>query len=437
VPDDADADARRQLIEALLAETGDVETSRLKRLGKTAWTLFKGRDLAGRVLGWTDGDVSDADDVVARLGQLKGVAMKTGQLASYLDLDLPDEAQDAMAALRTHAQPLSTDRVRELVADELPDPDSILATLSEDPIAAASIGQVHRASLEVTPVAVKVQYPGIEEAIANDFEAGSIGPRIVDTIAPGAEVQHFHDEAREVFLAECDYEREARMQTRFRSWFADHPTIEIPRVAHEHTSTRVLTTEYVDAPGFDDWLATDPPQQDRDRVGRALFEFYLGSLFDHGVFNADPHPGNYLFPNDGSLVVLDHGSVRSFDDAFVDNLARMSRATRHGDAQTLRAVLEDLGVTEDGSATVDEVLDLTRSFYGPWLVDERRRVDLDEAVRFRELFERRFELARMNFPPEFLFLMRIRFGLMSVLADLEAEANWSQLEERIVDQRLS
>lgn len=439
-PDDGDeGDPRERLIEALLAGSGEVETSRWKRLGSSALTLFKGRDLVGQALGWATSDGERVDDVVARLGQLKGIAMKTGQLASYLDLDLPDEAQDAMAALRTHAQPLSVERVGSIVREDLgPAADDVLAELEPEPIAAASIGQVHRASApDGTPVAVKVQYPGIADAIEKDFRAGAIGPKIVETIAPGAEVQSFHDEAREVFLAECDYEREARMQARFRRRFRDHPVIEIPDVYPELSSQRVLVTELVDAPGFETFLASDPSQEHRDAIGRALFDFYLGSLFREGVFNADPHPGNYLFPDHERLVVLDHGCVRRFDDAFVDDLARLSRAARHDDPHALEAVLVEQGIVEPGSEDRDEIHELIRSFYGAWLVDETHPVDLDESVAFRELYERRFDLARLNMPAEFLFLIRIRFGLMAVLEDLGAEANWFQLEEDLVDERLS
>jgi predicted unusual protein kinase regulating ubiquinone biosynthesis (AarF/ABC1/UbiB family) len=437
-PEDGGADERRRLIEALLAGSGEVETSRWKRLGSTAWTLFQSRDILGEALDWgLLGGADGVDDVVARLGQLKGVAMKTGQLASYLDLDLPDEVQDAMAALRTHAQPLSIDRVRSILREDLDGADALLTNLEADPMAAASIGQVHRSRLpDGTPVAVKVQYPGIREAIANDFEAGAIGPKIVETIAPGAEVQSFHDEAREVFLAECDYEREARMQTRFRHRYADHPTIGIPEVFPERCSRRVLVTELVDAPGFEAFLDADPPQPVRDEIGRALFDFYVGSLFREGIFNADPHPGNYLFPDHERLVVLDHGCVRRFEPGFVDDLARLSRAARHDDPDELETVLVDLDIVEPGRDR-EEIHRLIRSFYGAWLADEARSVDLDEAVSFREVYERRFELARLAMPSEFLFLMRIRFGLMSVLADLGAEANWFQLEEELVNDRLA
>jgi len=443
--DEQASDPRRAMIEALLAGgDGEVPTSRWKRLAKGAWGALRSPGLVGELLDPSGRDLSldDVERAVAAMGEMKGVAMKTGQLLSYLELDLPEEAQAALAALRTHADPMPFERVRERLADELGDRGAALADgMDPQPVAAASIGQVHRARLPDGPdVAVKVQYPGVEEALREDFEAGELGPRLVEALAPDASTRAMHDEAREVMLAECDYRREARLQARFREMVADHDVLRVPEVFDGFSGRRVLTTRFVDAPGFEAFLDADPSQARRDEVGEALFEFYLRPLFQEGLFNADPHPGNYLFPQDGSVVVLDHGCVRSFEDGFVDGLARVSWGARHEDEGLLARGLADVGVLEDPDAGLDdearELVELARGFYGPIAEDRVARLREADAIRARELFERRWELARLSVPPQLLFLTRIRFGLVSVLADLGAEANWFRLEDRFVEARV-
>jgi len=121
------------------------------------------------------------------------------------------------------------------------------------------------------------------------------------------------EEARSRFLLECDYQHEARMQERFRNLYDGHPTIVVPPVFDEFCSTRVLTTGWMDGLSLDAWLASGPSQADRDRIGQALFEFYIGTLFQHGLYNCDPHPGNYVFLNDGRVAVLDYGCTDARD----------------------------------------------------------------------------------------------------------------------------
>jgi predicted unusual protein kinase regulating ubiquinone biosynthesis (AarF/ABC1/UbiB family) len=201
-------------------------------------------------------------------------------------------------------------------------------------------------------------------------------------------------------------------------------------VHRTYCSRRVLTTSWVDGLRFDDFVATTSPGSDRDRFGEALFEFYVGTLFRHGLYNWDPHPGNYVFRGDGRLAMLDYGSTREFDRAFVQKLSALTRAVHVDTRAALHSALVELGmVPNDNTYDFDSARSLVRSFYGPMLRDEIASFEPGESVPFRTLLENKRKLLKLQLPGELLFIFRIRFGLMSVLARLRARANWYRIEE--------
>jgi predicted unusual protein kinase regulating ubiquinone biosynthesis (AarF/ABC1/UbiB family) len=361
--------------------------------------------------------------------------MKLGQIMSYIDVDMPKELRDALSVLQTHAQPMEWDVVRGLVRGELGQRgEQLLEQMEPEPISAASIGQVHRATLpDGTLVAVKVQYPEIAKAIEADFGPMAAAAGMLSVFYYQARVGQFTREAKDRFLEECDYLHEAHCQHRFAELNADHPILIVPAVHGEFCSRRVLTTTFVDGRSFDALLAADPPQAERDRIGAALFEFYLGSLLRHQIYNCDPHPGNYLFRDDGRVAMLDHGCTRQFEPGFVAKLANLTRAV-HGDRRdAIHRALLALGIVREHKRyDYETIRDFLRGFYGPMLIDEVRQMDLSEAMDMREALRKDRQLARFNLPGEFLFLLRIRFGLMSVLSRLGARANWYRLERQYV-----
>jgi predicted unusual protein kinase regulating ubiquinone biosynthesis (AarF/ABC1/UbiB family) len=416
----------------LLGEVAAIPTSRLGRLGRAAGAVLRGGRLAR-----SSGELDPAAlaRIVTSLGELKGIAMKAGQLMSYVDIALPDELKSALAVLQTHSQAMPWATVAEIVRRDLGDAASeLLAECDPTPIAAASIGQVHRARLaDGTPVAVKVQYPEIERAIEADFGPTAVARRVIPLIYPHAKADAFIDEARARFLEECDYLHEARLQARFATLFAQHPALRVPAVHRALCSRHVLVTTFMAGAGFDAFLATDPDAATRDRIGVALFEFYVGTLFRHGLYNCDPHPGNYLFASDGAVVMLDYGCTREFDAAYVEKLARLTRAV-HADTQgALHASFVELGMVQPGRKyDFATARDLVRAFYGPMLENRVQHIDLGAAMSMRRVIDGKRELMKLGIPGEFLFLFRIRFGLMSVLAALGARANWYELEESFV-----
>jgi predicted unusual protein kinase regulating ubiquinone biosynthesis (AarF/ABC1/UbiB family) len=434
---DSNESLKAALLKRLLGASARLPTTTLGRLGRTAGAALR----SGRLLLAADRRAARDEPslefeaiakVVGSLGELKGIAMKAGQIMSYIDVALPDELRTALSVLQTHSPPMPAERVRDLLRSELGERAAeLLARLEETPLAAASIGQVHRARLaDGTRVAVKVQYPEIEKAIEADFLPAAVGNRLASLFSPGARVDALVREARERFLEECNYLHEAHAQQRFFELFAGHPVLRIPAVHARLCTRRVLTTALMEGEGLEAFLARGPSQEVRDRLGEALFEFYVGALFRHRLYNCDPHPGNYLFQPEGTIAMLDYGCTREFEPAFVDQLARLTRAVHLDSRDALHAAFVELGMVREGQRyDFETARGLVRAFYGPMLRDEVRTIDRGEARGMRQVLESKRNLLQLALPGEFLFLLRIRFGLMSVLARLGARANWYRLEE--------
>ncbi len=430
------------MIAQLLAGTGSLPSSSLGRIGRMGAMALRGGRLIFRQRKKGDDEEPELDmDSVAKLvssmGRLKGIAMKMGQIMSYIDMAIPGDMRKALAALQTHAQPMPFEQVRGLIIDELRERGArLVADMDPAPISAASIGQVHRSRLpRDEDVAVKVQYPEVARAIRADFGPASVGTQLASLFYPNARIDRFVDEARARFLEECDYLHEAGCQDRFRELYKDHPVLFVPKVYPDYCSEKVLTTEFIEGASLGEYLETSPSQEERDRLGAALFEFYLGSLFRHQIYNCDPHPGNYLFCPGPKIAMLDHGCTRQFETRFVAKLASLTRALHRDDPGDLHTALLGLSMVREGKEyDFDMIRGFLRSFYGPMLVDEVTGVDLSQTLEMREIIKKKKQLLRFSLPGEFLFLFRIRFGLMSVLYALGARANWYRLEKSYLDE---
>jgi len=406
----------------LAARPSSVPTSTLLRSFHAARAMLDG----GRATLLGPGvDAGRVEAVVRSLGELKGVAMKVGQLVSYLDDGLPDEARAVLGVLQTWSQPTPFAQIEAVVRGDLgARAGPLCERLSRFPAASASIGQVHRARLpDGTLCAVKVRHPGIDHAIRADFRAAWGGLAVANLLLPGVDVGAAVAEAQAAFLEECDYGLEARRQKRFVELWANDPRLAIPHVFDEWCGPRVLTSRWHEGKSLDGLLGTSPPQDERDRLGETLYDFYVGSLYRFGLFNADPHPGNLLFHR-GRAVILDHGCVRELPPKLVRGWAALSRGVRADDAAEVRLALIGLGAVDPGvGRAYDATRELLRAFYAPALEPGRRRVRTGLPRSMRELALGRRDLLRLHLPPRLLFLLRVRFGLYAVLARLGAEVD--------------
>lgn len=402
--------------------------------GLAAGVLRASRRGPGAAMGLRE--IRDLEKLVARLGELKALPMKMGQLMSYMELDLPEEARALLSLLQTQAPATPFAAVEATLREDLGGrAGALLERLDPVPVSIASIGQVHRGRLpDGTDVAVKVLHPGIEAAIRSDFRAASIG-RYASAVLPGmgATVRDAIDEVKARILEECDYALEAERQRRFAALFADHPAIVVPEVHDDWSGPRILTTTWQAGRPFDRFCV-EASQDERDRAGAALFDFYIGTLYRSAVFHADPHPGNYIFRDDGRVVVFDYGCVRVFEPEVTRAFIALAAAVRDDDRGRVTAALRDLGaVPSSDDATYAHLRRLLRSFFDPMLVPGRRRMESRSIVRLAQMTRDKMAIARLRLPGKLVFLFRIRFGLFAVLARLGAVCDWASMERTFAE----
>lgn len=428
----------------LLAQKGALPTGRLGRLlrtghaaGAMASAVLGGR-LRGRAEGLAAAELDDVARLVGRLGELKGVAMKAGQILGYVDPTLPPELRSLLAVLQT-AAPASPfmaveGALREAFGTRA---ERLIAEMEREPLAVASIGQVHRASVEGVELAVKVRHAGIVEALEGDFAtagAGALFARAMGATASES-VRVFVEEARTAMLEECDFALEAERQRTFGTLFAGHPTLVVPAVEDAWSAPSVLTTRFVPGRSLD--AVVSAPRDVRDRYGRALFELYVGTLYRHGIFHADPHPGNYAFAGD-RVIVYDYGCVRAFDRETVRALARLLRAVQGDDPRAVREAFVAIGASPPRDAAAEAHLrTLLRGFFAPLLSPGARAIEPGAALDARTVLRDKRALMGLSLPGKLLFLFRIRFGLYAVLARLGAVVDWSALEGAWAEEALT
>jgi predicted unusual protein kinase regulating ubiquinone biosynthesis (AarF/ABC1/UbiB family) len=414
------------------AGSGLLRARRAGRRGDADALMRAHEDVAGAVL--------DA------LGSMKGAAMKLGQLLSYVDLDLDPELSEVyrskLSALADRAPASDPAAVRAAVtADFGAPPEEVFATWDPTPLAVASIGQVHRATLPTgEAVAVKVQHPGIAEAIEADLANVESLARLSRFIAPEVDARELLVELRDRVVEEIDYQREAAFQQLFVDRWAGHPFVHVPAVHHDWCRPRVLVTELVEGATFNEMATTATPAE-RDRYGEAIFRFTFGSLYRFRIFNSDPHPGNFLFPGDGRVSFLDFGSSKAFSTEAKDRLIAVQDAVFARDVPALETAMEVAGLKPAGvEVDMDVVLAWWELLREPMLRDEPATYTPEYARRVINASAApdspyRPTLVKLALPPEYLLLNRITFGVNSLLARLEPTANWHRVILELAGQR--
>ncbi|MGB1504343.1 MAG: ABC1 kinase family protein [Acidimicrobiales bacterium] len=409
----------------------------VRRAGDRTWTKARQQlaDDEGRRRMQADLERREAEDVVAALGHMKGAMMKLGQMASYLDEGMPEPMREALAGLRSDAPPMSGDLALSEIERGLGRPlHDLFDHVDPEPIAAASIGQVHRArTLDGTEVAVKVQYPGIAEAVAADLDNSETLAMLLGMVFPGLDPQELVEELRARITEELDYVNEAVNVRLFADYYRGHPHIWIPDVVTTHSSGTVLTTEFVDGQRFE--CAFDLPQEERDRVAEILYRFVFRSLNRQYTFNGDPHPGNYLLASDGRVAFIDFGLVKHFDPDEIEQFARLIRAMLERNAPEFRRTAEEVKVLRPGAPFDDqEIYDWFAAYYELILDNETMQVTSEYSGRLLyKTFDARTNeiLKHTNVPPTFALIQRINLGLFSLLGRLEATANWRAISEEL------
>src|SRR3954451_20954313 len=378
--------------------------------------------------------VRTAEDVAAVLGGMKGAIMKAGQMISFIADGLPPEAQAALATLQADVPPMAPSLAEGVIRDELgADPEKLFLDWSPEPVAAASIGQVHRAVMpDGRIVAVKVQYPGVDKAIKSDLDNAELLYGLFASFAlKNLDVKALVDELRARMADELDYRLEASHQAEFARVYAGHPFVRIPTVVPERCSQRVLTSEWVEGQRWDEFLAT-ADYATRQRAAEVLMRFAQGSIHRHGVFNGDPHPGNYRFHPDGSVTFLDFGLVKRWAPGEFDRLTPVLDAILDRDAEGAVAASVAAGfLPVDHGFDPKFVFEYINGPYEPFETDEftYSRTWTSEALQtIIDLQGRYGELIKkLNMPTSYVILDRVVWGISALLGRLGAANNWRGL----------
>lgn len=385
-------------------------------------------------------ELKTAAQVADRLGNMKGALMKLGQMASYLDEGLPAPLRAALAQLQSSAPPMAADLAAEVIERELgAAPDRLFVEWDPDPIAAASIGQVHRAVM-IDPatgveraVAVKVQYPGVDRAIDADLRNADLLGALLAQGFSGLDPADMVDEVKERIREELDYGREARNQKLFAEYYHGHPFIRVPGVVDSLSTSRVLTTDLVSGMSWAEMTMQD--QDLKDRAAECLFRFVFRSLYGMHAFNGDPHPGNYVFHEDGSITFLDFGLVKHFTDTEMTTfIAMVKSAAYERDIDRFRGVLESSGMLRpDCPASTVDVGEYFGRFYEP--VSQDREITWTPSYAssiVRHTFDRSSPIAHYaTVPKAFVFIQRINLGLYAILGELGATGNYRRIAEEL------
>lgn len=382
--------------------------------------------------------IEAAEQIVTVLGGMKGAAMKVGQVLSFVDLGLvPEEYQEEfqakLAALRDSAPTVSFEQMSKVIEEELGEPTSkAFAELDPAPVAAASIGQVYRGRLhDGRDVAIKVQYPGVNDAVRADMQNLGMLLRLAKRITPQLNVKAVADEVRLRIVEELDYELEASNHRTLARIYRGHPFIYIPEVITSMCRERVIVTEFVEGDRFEQITSGD--QAERDRVGEIVFRFYFGSMYRHRRFSGDPHPGNMIRLADGRVAFIDFGLFKTLSREQIEVELATARASAERDATELHRLLAENGfLPQPERVDADELLAYVEDVIGWYITDEEVQITRETVQRVaiqagdpRSSHFRTMRHQDMN--PEHLMGRRLELLVLAVLGELKATCNWHRI----------
>jgi predicted unusual protein kinase regulating ubiquinone biosynthesis (AarF/ABC1/UbiB family) len=421
-----------------MSDPRNIPSSRLGRLARLASVGAR----AGASL-VASGDGSGAARHAAEvLGTLRGVAAKVGQMASYVDGIVPEGQREAyeaaMKGLRDRAPRSSPDEIRRVVEEELGAPiDRLFTRWDEAPIASASIGQVHRAELaDGREVAVKVQHPGIAQAMEADLaNAGILQGFAGIATGPRVDSKRIFAVIGERMREELDYRLEGERLSAFARVHEGDAAIRVPALIGDRSSARVLTTDFVRGRSFDEACAAS--LDERTRWAETMWRYvYRGTLVG-GMLNADPHPGNYVFQDDGAIAFLDYGCVQTMSDERREKARRTHRAATARDERAFSDAVRGMVDAKPGRLG-DMAVAYTRRcfeplFASPYRVTRPYAASLVDGMKEMAKAAKAVPIGEFfDMPPDIIFFNRLQFGFYSVLARLDVEVDYRREEAKFL-----
>jgi len=414
-----------------------VPTGRLARLTNMARV---GVRTGMSVLGGGEG-TGAAEQAAALLGNMRGIAAKVGQMASYVDGMIPEPQRAAyervLSSLQTATASSPFAEVKALLEAELGRSlEEAFSDFDPEPMASASIGQVHRARLhDGRAVAVKVQHPGIEQAIEADLKSAGSLTSVISLLGPRAmNADSVFEEVAERFREELDYQHEAAQQKAFAALHRDDPRIHVPEVIESHSSKRVLCSELATGHSFREAIAAEPSL--RRSYAELLWHFVFKGVLLHGKFNADPHPGNFLFYPDGRITFLDFGCIQVLAPHQQKSAQQMHGNAVAGDEAGFLRAAAVISETKPGPYETELLSYLWRCYeplkHRPFHMTTEYVSGVVRGVQDLKGHMLRKTSNVTPIPRGLLFINRLQFGFYSVLARFDVPADYAGISQALL-----
>lgn len=403
------------------------------------------RSGAGMLMNRKDGG---AEQALEALSTMRGLAMKVGQMASYVDGIVPEAHREkyatALRGLQAQAAHSAPAEIRARVESELGAPiDQLFSEWSDTPIASASIGQVHRARLlgvagrEGEEVAIKVQHPGVDDALHADLQNAGLLETLIGTVGgKRLNSKAMLEVVRTRFREELDYVLEAQRLQAFSAVHEADPQVHVPRFVPERSSARVLTASFARGRSFEE--ACHASEEERRVWAGVMWRFVFKSVLTRGLLAADPHPGNYIFQDEGRVVFLDYGCIQAVDDVSRHNALVVHRAAIARDPNAFAAGVRHMVGTKPGPLEPSAIAYVREAFLplseSPYRITRKYAAglfDIMKSMAKQSLAVKEHEFFTM--PADMLFVNRLQFGFYSVLARLDVEVDYAAIEREFVD----
>lgn len=431
------------------ASEGSNIGGRVKRYARVSTTAAGlAAKLAGqKYLGLEVNKADHARQLMMSLGDLKGPLLKVAQLLATIPNALPKEYAQELQKLQNQAPPMGWPFVRRRMMAELGSGwEKKFKQFEQTAAAAASLGQVHRATLhDGRAVACKLQYPDMASAVEADLKQLNIALSLFEKYDKAVDTVEIRKEIADRLHEELDYKREAQNEKLYAYMLVNEKGVHVPHVVDELSTGRLLTTTWLEGDGIMTYV--DAKKDVRNAIALNIFRAWYVPLYHYGVIHGDPHPGNYTVQKDLSLNLLDFGCVRVFPPRFINGVITLYRALQKNDSDMAVAAYESWGFKGLTRETVDVLNIWARFLYGPVLEDKKRAIgDLPpDRVYGEETARKVHQALRENggvtVPREFVFMDRAALGLGSVFLRLQAEVNWHTLFNELIadfsEQRLA
>jgi predicted unusual protein kinase regulating ubiquinone biosynthesis (AarF/ABC1/UbiB family) len=415
----------------------------VRRMVRTsgAVTGIAARVAGERLLGIKTDKDAHAEDLKRILGGLKGPMMKVAQFLSTVPDALPEEYARELATLQSNAPPMGWAFVKRRMSTELgPQWQSRFTSFTQEAVAAASLGQVHKGVLpDGRTVACKLQYPDMPSVVEADLRQLKLGMQLYRRMDTALDNEEAYAEIADRLREELDYTREASHQRLYGIMLRDEPSVRVPEPVDELTTKRLLTMSWLDGSSILKRIEEDPPQEERNDYARALFAAWYKPVYRYGVIHGDPHLGNYqIRREDHGINLLDFGVIRVFPPSFVTGVITLYEAVRDGDDEKAHFAFETWGFRNLSRETMLVLKKWADFLYEPLLTDRVRLIQQSDDLQYGRMVAQEVHrglkaTGGVRIPREFPLMDRAAIGLGSVITRLQARLNWHRMFHELIE----